>query len=225
MANYVAELILNAQAAKSPKDRRRLHTECAQEILTIWHHRASVPHGIHPLRDLSEVLKAMVCIAKPDPWHRETFANQWLNLALTVKRSSQFLIQVLLRAAINKASTAKAKRFAADFGKLLSPAERNVIQRLGEIADAHFVFGAKVDITRGEQHSISIRKLSPEEIIDRTLKTIEAEIKQILAAVSALRNLKGGERAQLVSDEPDTKGKKTSSSHNSTGNVGDQSNR
>lgn len=122
MSHYIAELIEACKTA-SEEDKSTAQQACAQAILDLWRHRASLPAHLRPFTELEPIVRALTAldVGKTDyGYHAQTFrrlegaqpdeeTQKWLDFASGIDYSARLLIEVALRAAADRpASTAEA---------------------------------------------------------------------------------------------------------------------
>lgn len=119
MAHYIAELIQNAEAAKTEERPYKL-SACADAILELWDHRHQLPSGKRPFEEFEPILRTMESLDPTDNSPRyfrpqrsvlgETGeAGKWLELADEVDYSAKILIRYCLAEAAQAAKDKSKK--------------------------------------------------------------------------------------------------------------------
>jgi hypothetical protein len=116
MAHYIAELIVEAEAANI-EERPAKSANCANAILGLWGHRHQLPNGKRPFEDLEPILRALESLDPTEDTPRylrsprvavdETEQNEetrkWLELADRLDYSARILIRYCLTQAAQTA--------------------------------------------------------------------------------------------------------------------------
>lgn len=122
MAHYIAELIQNAETAKTEERPYKL-SACADAILKLWDHRHQLPSGKRPFEEFEPILRTMESLDPTDNTPRyfrsqrraageaeeRSDAQKWLELADGVDYSAKILIRYCLAEAAQAAKDKSKK--------------------------------------------------------------------------------------------------------------------
>ena len=116
MAHYIAELILELETVED-QTKQSAEKRCFEAILALWSHRAELPTGKRPFRELEPIVRAVESLdpesdipryfrsvhasrGKEEP---ETDVDRWLGLVKGLDYSAKLLIRHFLTAAAQAA--------------------------------------------------------------------------------------------------------------------------
>lgn len=70
ITHYVAQQIVEAETSASER-REEAQKKCFESILMLWKHRASLPHGMRPLREFERLFETLDRLNPENPrfWH------------------------------------------------------------------------------------------------------------------------------------------------------------
>lgn len=113
MAHYVAELMEQADAADS-EAREAAQRKCADVILSLWAHRASLPVNRRPLQSFDKIMEAVVRLRGDEPVYYRGFEQEEapevrdqvqdrLRMAETVDRTARIIVRMCIDEAITVA--------------------------------------------------------------------------------------------------------------------------
>lgn len=114
MAHYLAELMLKAENASSPKEKAAIEKECCEMILKLWKEREYINKNLQPLSNLKETLTILNALKQKEVsffgiMDRNRSKGSWANFIDKVNESSRKIIDVSLLFALTNDNFQKAK--------------------------------------------------------------------------------------------------------------------
>jgi hypothetical protein len=114
MAHYLAELLERAETAPD-EERNKARQDCADLILKLWSHRASLSMNRRPLQSFDSILAAINQLRGPEPIYFRDFrkpddkepsndVEKWLDIAIRVDGIARDLVRACTDIAISAAS-------------------------------------------------------------------------------------------------------------------------
>lgn len=136
LAHHVAQLIIEAQTAKSEQERGLASARAIDVILKIWKHRAVLPGQPDPMSQYRSVLPVLYKLRREaSPWERHAGTNDPIETFITrIHRKVARLVAglLLLRATEKRQNTSGHRKVVEKF---LSKDEAAILGELGRWTD------------------------------------------------------------------------------------------
>jgi len=181
MSHYIAEQIVQAEAARGPK-RVAANERCFRTILQLWEHQNSFPSNHRPFQGFDKILAALACLDPTAPrglYHQFASAKRkgklkpdsvgdLVELVCSLDSAARVLIEMLLVDATEKTTDERTRAFLAN----ASPGKRSKhVQVVSQLVDRT----NELDLKRGgptaeERIRDRIEKLQRFETICRKIQ-------------------------------------------------------
>ena len=196
MVHHLAELMTRAEHAESEQARSAATESAVTLILTIWEHRAYLPHGMNPMNSFSQVLGVLNQLNAPaNPWNDRPGTSYQALGAKLYGELRRVTIGLLLIDALPTLRQTSASW--DDVARFLSKEEREIL--LGLQSWPRILFATTTKKTKADDPEVltALRTLT-----DAALKTLN-DLRNRLATDVRLR------KPMAPKDKPAKRRKKT----------------